>query len=353
MKAPVLTKLKSCVPIVLTVFLAGCSTIQSIKTGMDWDSHSREWTLWYGGGTQWREAGFTFADAKSWYDTGVTAPSEAFAWEGIGFSPDRARAWSRTGCRIADAKTFADMGISASEVAKWGLNCNVQAILTWRKAGVDPSEAAGWIEAKLSPESALAWQSLGFSPREAGACTNHGYASGDVKAMLDSQVALPEVKRVCEVLPKEVKAQWDTKFSLKDTFLWSNAFTFDQAVLWKKAGFTVDEARGLKAYGVEGAVKVKRACPKGSKNIYALLTSNPYDIDGNCFEFSGDTMQLLSRTTALFTQSQQVFYVDFEKDSVPNIGFQGIVKGMGVYEYTTRLGVSKKIPNLKKVWVLN
>ena len=106
-------------------------------------------------------------------------------------------------------------------------------------------------------------------------------------------------------------------------------------------------------FGVAGAKKVKQSCPKGFGNLYMLLSANPYDVGGNCYEFAGDTMQILSRTTALFTQNNQVFYVDFGDASVPNIGFHGIVKGVGTYEYVTRVGVEKKIPSLKKILVLN
>ncbi|OGR41954.1 MAG: hypothetical protein A2X35_11655 [Elusimicrobia bacterium GWA2_61_42] len=346
---------------------------------MDWDSHRMEWEGWYGGGTQWREAGFTYAGAKQWYDTGVTAPSLAFAWEGIGFSPQQARAWSGTGCGIEAIKSMADIGISAAEARKWGGNCNPQYILVWRKVGIDPSEVDGWVQAKFSPDSAKAWHDLGFSAMGALSCTSNSYTLDDIKVLLDSKAVLSDIKSVCARLSKTEKAKWESKYDLAKMASLSEYFSFEEitalkkagfsideaknfrregfsaeeTLTWMKAGFTINEAKDYKVFGLSGAVAVKRGCPKGYGNIYALLSANPYEVEGKCFEFAGDTMQLINRTTGLFTQSQQVFYMDFGSDSLPNIGFHGIVKGMGVYEYTTRLGVAKKIPHLKKLLVLN
>jgi len=337
-----------------------------------------EWESWYGGGAQWREAGFTYADAKRWYDTGVTVPSLAFAWTGIGVSPEQARTWSGTGCAIADIKSLTASGISAAEVRKWGSNCNPQYILAWREVGIDPSEVGGWTQAKFSPDSAKAWHDLGYSSIEALRCTNNNYTLADIKGLLDSKAALSDIKAVCGRLSKTEKARWESKYDFATTASWSEYFSFDEiaalkkggfsideaknfrresfsaeeTLAWMKAGFSLNEAKNYKTVGLTGALALKRGCPKGYGNIYALLSANPYEVEGKCFEFAGETMQLLTRTTGLFSQSGQVFYIDFEKDSIPNLGFQGIVKGVGVYEYTTRLGVPKKIPHLKKVLVL-
>lgn len=97
------------------------------------------------------------------------------------------------------------------------------------------------------------------------------------------------------------------------------------------------------------ALKMKRACPNGINPIYALIQANPFDVEGKCYEFVAETMQILTRTTALFNLSGQIFYIDFGSDAAPNIYFKGIVKGAGIFRYTTPIGAIKQVPHLSVV----
>ena len=110
--------------------------------------------------------------------------------------------------------------------------------------------------------------------------------------------------------------------------------------------------RKLHITNVADAKKFDSTCPykDGFISAVGLYQANPFDVAGKCYQFFGETMQILSRTAALFRMDDRIVYLDFGKGSAPNSYYNGIVKGVGVYEYTTSLGAVKKVPHLKSVW---
>ena len=180
---------------------------------------------------------------------------------------------------------------------------------------------------------------------------------------------------MCSLISNQKKAEWGKyKFTWQEALRWSKDFSPDKAAEWKKAGFnykeavkwfrdfspeearkwkrkkfTVEEANEWRRfYNPSSALKIKKNCSK-TNSLQDLFQANPYTVKDKCYEFVGETFQIITKTTALFMQSGKVFYIDFKSNPAPNAWFNGIVKGEGVYAYTTSFGVSKKVPKLKMI----
>lgn len=93
--------------------------------------------------------------------------------------------------------------------------------------------------------------------------------------------------------------------------------------------------------------KIARMCPKGVSDFGKLLFANPYDVKGRCYNFVGGTAQILSRSIGLYklTRDKNV-YIDFGRNAAPSQFFNGYVKGVGVFTYTTVMGAKMIVPSL-------
>ena len=92
--------------------------------------------------------------------------------------------------------------------------------------------------------------------------------------------------------------------------------------------------------------KIARMCPKGVSDFGKLLFANPYDVKGRCYNFTGSTAQILGRSIGLYklTRDRNV-YIDFGRNAAPSQFFNGYVKGVGVFTYTSR-GAMMIVPSL-------
>ena len=92
---------------------------------------------------------------------------------------------------------------------------------------------------------------------------------------------------------------------------------------------------------------IAKQCPKGLGDYGELLFANPYDVKGRCYSFGGGTTQILSKSSGLYRLGQsKTVYIDFQSKSAPSMVFQGFVKGVGVFSYTTVMGASMTVPSL-------
>lgn len=92
---------------------------------------------------------------------------------------------------------------------------------------------------------------------------------------------------------------------------------------------------------IESSLWNQKMCPKGIEDWKTLITLNPYDSEGRCFNYIGRLIQLLNKNQALFslmTDSAPFALVDFGKESVQIGPYTGIVKGKGAYSYVTVSG---------------
>ena len=91
---------------------------------------------------------------------------------------------------------------------------------------------------------------------------------------------------------------------------------------------------------------IAKICPKGVGSVRDLISTNPYDVKGRCFEFFGQKLQILSRSIGLYSLSPElVYYIDFGSNSAPANYYRGYVKGVGAFQYETVSGAVKTVPS--------
>ena len=144
-------------------------------------------------------------------------------------------------------------------------------------------------------------------------------------------------------------------FRVPESIAWNKAqFNMADADKWRKAGFGPKKAKNIEAFGVSDPVQGKKIvarCPKGVEALDVLYQTNPYDVTGRCFGFVGTTRQILSRTTGLYLLGgAQPVLVNFGERSAPPHLFNGIVKGLGSYKYTTVSGSQKIVSSVDAVY---
>ncbi len=235
-------------------------------------------------------------------------------------------------------------------------------------------ESEKWGE-EFQFEETKGWKKINFDSSEALNCKKNSYNLQDIKVLMKSNIELKEIKNICRSISKQIKNKWGNykftwqealkwskdfspkkaagwkkaRFAHKDALKWFRDFSPEEANKWKRKKFTFNEAnKWRRFYNPVSALKIKKNCSK-INSLPDLFQANPYAVKNKCYEFVGETLQIITKTTALFMQSGKVFYVDFKNNPAPNAWFNGIVKGEGVYSYTTRFGVKKTIPKLKMI----
>lgn len=125
-----------------------------------------------------------------------------------------------------------------------------------------------------------------------------------------------------------------------------------QAAQWAKFNAKKEAKRKLEEerqaqWDRQRQKQIARICPKGLGDLGELIFANPYDVKGRCYGFAGRTLQILSRSTGFYqlNRSDRV-YIDFGRDAAPGQLFQGYVKGVGVFSYTTVVGAKMIVPSL-------
>jgi len=335
------------------------------------------WSKYFDGNTtsQWKQEGFTFEEAQEWtyhfnpslaglpdFPSTPHAPydsmpdltiSKAAAWKKAQVDPADARKWVIMGFHgPMEIAPWLEKGFSREQVKEYiayGFK-DPKIVSEWQALKFTTAAMKEW-RSELEANEVIEWVQMGFNKAQASACKNNRYTIEDVKVLNQSGLKPEETQRICGNMAKEVRINWETnKFTLKEIPRWSRNFSLEEATGWRDAHFTPDEAYKYKSFGQKNAVKVKQLCPSGVKSVSDLFSANPYDVAGICYEFVGETQQILTRSTALFNQSGRGFYIDFGKASAPAIYFRGVVKGVGVYDYTTTMGAAKKVPHLTSVY---
>lgn len=250
-----------------------------------------------------------------------------------------------------DATPWTEANISrdqAQDFISYGFR-DPKVVREWQAEGLTADNMKEWGPTH-DAKSVKEWVKLEFNKSEASSCVDNGYPVDKVKGLIASGLKSEDSKAICNMSEK-MRKEWEAqKFTLRQLSQWSRGFNLEDAVKWRNAGFTYSEAEKYKSFEMQVALKIKRNCPAGIKSIDALYSSNPYDVAGKCYEFVGETQQILSRSTALFNQSGRSFYINFGKASAPAMYFRGVVKGVGVYEYTTTIGALKKVPHLTNIY---
>lgn len=344
--------------IISLAFLSSC-------TYTDWDRiHPNEYS--YMGGSEWERAGFTYKDAKSWYDIGVKNPENAKMWIDNGFTPTEADkfincksknfyGYNETkkfcNCSIEEAKNLKNTGLSLETLNNWISEIGCSETIKWIEKRFDLGEVLEYKRQNISVEEAVKWNTLPIPLESKLRCITNKYTVEDINNLMKNHnISSTTLSEICHYINQNDNEEWGKNgFTIRERLLWiKEGFSCEKAVEWRKHGFKLEEAKKFERIGVKNAILVKKNCPKGYEDFTKLFFTNPYDTKNRCFEFYGKSFQILSRTSALFMVEYKIFYLDSGNNSIPFI-FQGIVKGEGVFEYVTSLGMHNTVPKLKEV----
>jgi hypothetical protein len=321
--------------------MAGCATVREMGASMMVPAHLRYWT----------DHGFTLAEAKEWEPTGFgiltvgrlremgCTPKEALEWQALkmggdevvqwraaNFLPSEVAEWRKSGFEPQEARDRKNAGFSAAQAAEWG-TYTLEAIDEWRQAGCSPSDARSFDQEGIRSSELLEWKKAGLGMQDINQWSER---------FSDLHEAIGWKK---------------AGFSLKQTKDWDDMY-YEEAAPWKKAGFTPGEARLWRHIGdttPAQARNYKKACPKGVGLMGDLVQTNPYDCNGRCYQYIGETLQILNRTTGLYKAGNDPVYIDFGEASAPPNYYQGMVKGTGTFEYVDTFSRKRIVPKLKTI----
>ncbi|NUW33183.1 hypothetical protein HTZ77_17345 [Nonomuraea sp. SMC257] len=84
-------------------------------------------------------------------------------------SPEPLHEWRERGFTIADARQWIDEGFSINDAERWRTAGVYTAadVRPWRTAGATPYTVDLWLRAGMTPRDAVQWRELGYSPQEA------------------------------------------------------------------------------------------------------------------------------------------------------------------------------------------
>jgi hypothetical protein len=266
--------------------------------------------------TEWRGAGFSPDDALPWLLVRVRGDGR---WEGEAISAAEARSWKAHDFSAGDAQGWIDAHITPDEAQRWRTaNIPRKVAEEWRQAGFSYEEASKWRGAGFDRNQAQQWKELPLPPGVAQSWRQGGFRAQEAKEWLD--------------------------FSVEDAVAWrANEFSRDEAIAWRRAGFDPGQANATRLQHIHNA------CPERLTSFVDLIRTNPYDTKGHCYQVVATPLQLLSRTSGLYSVVGSTLYLDFGSKSAQPVLFNGICRGTGAFRYRTLDGASAVVPRLRVI----
>jgi hypothetical protein len=254
----------------------------------------------------WKKEGFTLDETLEWRSCGITAPVEASEWVKDGFTTGpEAMPWRNKGIDNKAAVKWKQLGFISAEAKEWS------------KVFPNPGFGiTGWKDAGFMPDEVEPWQKASW-----------GYGSNSL----------------------------------------SYRFSANEATYWKKSalGPSLSAFYINLAFDPEEAVELNNRLMKICKNkigtLAELNSCHPNQVKGKYFRFMGKNIRLLSKTAGLYKSvqldendnDQKIYKINFGKKSAPPNMVIVLVKGIGVYKYTTDTGAAETIPVLSVVYLFN
>jgi hypothetical protein len=323
----------------------------------------------------WHDAGFSKEEADEWKPTGFSS-RQALQWREGGFGPTAANAWN------TDRFSPQDAG-------------------TWKRSGFEPGAAQGWHDNHFSAVDALAWQSAGLTPAEGAAWRDQNFSPIEAKRWSSADLT-PDYRRYYQIItldqaialhraglnnPGDCSA-WG--LTIEDLFEWSNQhFTCKDASSWKGSGFSpaaarqwsdegltpgqVKTAEGLLRSGYSRTKAITYAkqnlsfrqaeqqqhrehllgerCHGRTEDYRLLLVSNPYSLEGKCFDdVFGVVYQWFGPTEGLANLYLGVptVRVTFDKRPAANT-FRGLAIARAPFQFEDTSGALRTIVSLELV----
>ena len=319
---------------------------------------------------QFKTAGLNLTDVTKWHDAGWTDADAVIEWHNAGFNSTEAKQWQNvvlsqvnaehvqskqppTEFKGTEPNTALEKYVAKMEQQEQS-NPTCYSYLTkcrehqfsWDTNRPDEEQACHDYKACIKKNSIL--KVIG----EAKSWIKDGFTVGDAKQWHES-----------DFQPDTAKAWRDVGFNPSGATEWLGWISDPvSAKEWIKAGYTAEQADSWMSstaswvnISVSDAIKVKRTCGKTLHPMTELLKTNPYDVKHKCYFFSGNLLQILSRTRGLYLAglTTEPFYLDFGSLSASSGSFTGIVKGIGAYQYRNTLRALVITSKFRVVEVIN
>ncbi|MEO3798261.1 hypothetical protein ABGB14_49390 [Nonomuraea sp. B10E15] len=220
---------------------------------------------------QWIEDGFSINDAERWRKAGVYTAADARPWRTAGATPYTVDLWLRAGMTPRDAVRWRELGYPPEEAADrhlagelphprgrlWRLlhrrekpgdafadeerSGSMRELL---RAGVPAGQARAYVEAGWTGADAVEW-------------AKHGIEAGQARVFGALGLSAREAERVL--------ASGQDATSLMTEF-WRAGVPIEEVAAWRAAGFTAGEAARMRAEGTDvEQAKVLQALAEGDE----------------------------------------------------------------------------------------
>lgn len=235
-------------------------------------------------------------------------------WEALGLDVENAEKWLSKGQSLYDIQAWIQNGVNTVDSAE-----------LWINLGVKSQHIDKW--AKLGLEIAEKWIPISGPEKDVSPYVEAGAEPESLKGWLDESYAWGE-----------------ESFSANNSF--EEIRSFNQIQVFPAFAAAM-KSQNMKASDIVNQwKKIKRQC----KNIYSqedLRNENPYATKGKCYEFSGSSIQILSKNSGLF-EGSSLYYVSLPSGVIPK-SVIGVVKSTGAYVYKSTRGAKEIVPNLSLI----
>jgi len=306
---------------------------------------------------KWKDTGFNVLETIYWIgEKNIFArpeddiePELAAKWKAVGFEAREALFWLQW-------HEIRDYPSKAADLKKAGVSH--QKVYDWKSdISNSPDEVAAWVNNGITLDLAKKWKKSGFTANGAKNWANAGFiVPHEAKEWRNAQFEPAEATQwYRNNFKTKIASQWrDSGFDAEGALNWQNSNLEPKvASLWRDAGKTPEEQLKWPGLNPEQADKIKNDCKSGLLELVELLRVNPYEVADKCYNYIGQTTQILSKNRALFSiGGSNIVHLRFKEQSVPMGYFKGIVKGGGVYRYQTVTGAQLIVPDLEVVIML-
>lgn len=249
---------------------------------------------------KWRKLGVWSSEIKNWEALGLDVEA-AEKWISINQSLYDIQSWIKNGVNTVDSATlWINLGVKSEHIDKWA-KLGIEIAQKWVPIAGPEKDVSAYIEAGAEPESLNGWLDVSYAWGEETFSADNSYE--EIKSFNQNHVS-PSFA-----------------IAMKSQNMKAN----DIVKQWKK---------------------IKKQC----KDIYSqedLRNENPYATKGKCYEFSGSSIQILSKNSGLF-EGSSLYYVSLPSGVIPK-SVIGVVKSTGAYVYKSTRGAKEIVPNLSLI----
>ena len=252
----------------------------------------------------------------------------------------REREWKDVGIRSSEIKDFENIGVTADSAKKWiALHQTTMMIKEWQKNGIfSPDTAELWIKKGVTFEYIEKWSRVSLE------VADEWLKVADLRVDVSHYIS-------AGAKPNELKGWLDCHYMYGyESF--EGTLEYDEIKKYNAANVMPSFVFAMKKQGlsVDDIVKQWKNVRKNCKEILPqdqLYSVNPYSTQGQCYEFIGSSIQLLSKNSGLY-EGDGVSFVSIANGIIPKTVI-GVAKSIGAYTYRSTLGAKQIVAKLNLI----